>query len=127
MAVAAIEKRAAPVSSAPANPGPVAATPQGPASAAQLEHSAGVTVTRAGEVGIVMAVTARRAAVARRHHRQAAHGGQPEAQRIKCFQNRFDIGEFRTHIDLAQGRENMTTDVEILKRHGTHPYSMRQG
>ena len=49
MAVAAIEKRAAPVSSAPANPGPVAATPQGPASAAQLEHSAGVTVTRAGE------------------------------------------------------------------------------
>ena len=49
MAVASIEKRAAPAPAVPVNPGPVAATPQGPASAAQLEHSAGVTVTRAGE------------------------------------------------------------------------------
>ena len=49
MAVASIEKRAAPVPAVPVNPGPVAAAPQGPASAAQLEHSAGVTVTRAGE------------------------------------------------------------------------------
>jgi len=49
MAVASIEKRAAPAPSLPAVPGTAPATPQGPASAAQLEHSAGVTVTRAGE------------------------------------------------------------------------------
>jgi polysaccharide deacetylase 2 family uncharacterized protein YibQ len=49
VAVAAIEKRATPTPADPAGSGPVAAAPQGPASAAQLEHSAGVTVTRAGE------------------------------------------------------------------------------
>lgn len=47
MAVASIEKRVAPASSVPAT----ADSPmsRGPASAAQLENSAGVTVTRAGE------------------------------------------------------------------------------
>ncbi|RYE32077.1 MAG: divergent polysaccharide deacetylase family protein [Hyphomicrobiales bacterium] len=49
IAVAAIEKRAAPVASAPAAADPASAGPRGPASAAQLENSAGVTVTRAGE------------------------------------------------------------------------------
>jgi polysaccharide deacetylase 2 family uncharacterized protein YibQ len=48
MVVAAIEKRPAPVASVPAAD-PIAAAPRGPASAAQLENSAGVTVTRAGE------------------------------------------------------------------------------
>ena len=47
MAVASIEKRVAPVSSVPATAD--ASTSRGPASAAQLENSAGVTVTRAGE------------------------------------------------------------------------------
>ena len=49
MAVASIEKRVAPVSSVPAAADPATAPPRGPASAAQLENSAGVTVTRAGE------------------------------------------------------------------------------
>ena len=49
MAVASIEKRAGPTSAVPAIADPAAATPRGPASAAQLENSAGVTVTRAGE------------------------------------------------------------------------------
>ncbi|WP_082617705.1 divergent polysaccharide deacetylase family protein [Bosea sp. Root670] len=47
MAVASIEKRVAPVSSVPATAD--ASTSHGPASATQLENSAGVTVTRAGE------------------------------------------------------------------------------
>jgi hypothetical protein len=41
IAVASIEKRSAPVSSAPATADPAAATPRGPATAAQLENSAG--------------------------------------------------------------------------------------
>lgn len=49
MVVAAIEKRAAPIASVPAASDPNAASPRGPASAAQLENSAGVTVVRAGE------------------------------------------------------------------------------
>ncbi|BCB17936.1 divergent polysaccharide deacetylase family protein [Bosea sp. ANAM02] len=49
MAVAAIEKRAAPAASAAATPDPATAPPRGPTSAAQLENSAGVTVVRAGE------------------------------------------------------------------------------
>jgi len=49
IAVASIEKRSAPVSSAPATADPAAATPRGPATAAQLENSAGVTVVRVGE------------------------------------------------------------------------------
>lgn len=49
VAVASIVKRAAPVSSIPpSNDTPLAAS-RGPASAAQLENSAGVTVVRAGE------------------------------------------------------------------------------
>lgn len=47
--VAAIEKRAAPVASVPVTPDPASAAQRGPASAAQLENSAGVTVVRAGE------------------------------------------------------------------------------
>ena len=49
IAMAAIEKRAAPASSAPAAADPATAAPRGPASAAQLENNAGVTVVRAGE------------------------------------------------------------------------------
>ncbi|MBN9454150.1 MAG: divergent polysaccharide deacetylase family protein [Bosea sp.] len=49
IAVAAIEKRVAPISSVPASNSAAPSAPQGPASAAQLENSAGVTVTRAGE------------------------------------------------------------------------------
>lgn len=49
MAVAAIEKRAAPISAMPASSDAAPSAPRGPANAAQLENSAGVTVTRAGE------------------------------------------------------------------------------
>lgn len=49
MAVAAIEKRATPAAALPAPADPATAAPRGPASAAQLENSAGVTVVRAGE------------------------------------------------------------------------------
>lgn len=49
VAVASIEKRSAPASSVPATANSTADAPRGPASAAQLENSAGVTVVRAGE------------------------------------------------------------------------------
>lgn len=49
VAYAAIEKRAAPVSSLPPSADAALSAARGPASAAQLENSAGVTVVRAGE------------------------------------------------------------------------------
>ncbi|MGO4170969.1 divergent polysaccharide deacetylase family protein [Bosea sp. TAF32] len=49
IAYAAIEKRAAPVSSVPPSSDAALSAARGPASAAQLENSAGVTVVRAGE------------------------------------------------------------------------------
>ncbi|QEL26650.1 divergent polysaccharide deacetylase family protein [Bosea sp. F3-2] len=49
IAYAAIEKRAAPASSVPSSADTAPSAARGPASAAQLENSAGVTVVRAGE------------------------------------------------------------------------------
>ena len=49
VAYAAIEKRAAPVSAVPPSADSALSAARGPASAAQLENSAGVTVMRAGE------------------------------------------------------------------------------
>ena len=49
MAIATIEKRTAPIAALPSAADAEAAPPRGPASAAQLENSAGVTVVRPGD------------------------------------------------------------------------------